>query len=81
MRTTLTLEDDVAAKLRQEMRRSGRSLKETVNELLREGLAGSRESSRGLAPPLLKARDLGLRPGFNLDNVEELLDQLERPGR
>lgn len=32
MRTTLTLDDDNAAKLRDEMARTGRSLKETVNE-------------------------------------------------
>ncbi|MGH9720998.1 MAG: ribbon-helix-helix protein, CopG family [Bryobacteraceae bacterium] len=76
MRTTLTLDDEVAARLKQEVRRSGRSFKETVNELLREGLA-SRKTVRAAAPPLVKARDLRLRPGFNLDNVEELLDQLE----
>jgi hypothetical protein len=34
MRTTLTLDDDVAAKLRAETRRSGRSFRDTVNETL-----------------------------------------------
>jgi uncharacterized protein (DUF4415 family) len=38
MRTTLTLDDDVVAKLKEEMRRSGRSFKETVNAVLRNGL-------------------------------------------
>ena len=37
MRTTLTLEEDVAAKLKAETRRTGRSFKETVNEILRLG--------------------------------------------
>ncbi|PYS27035.1 MAG: hypothetical protein DMF75_21135 [Acidobacteria bacterium] len=38
MRTTLTLDDDVAAKLDADARRSGRSFKETVNHYLRLGL-------------------------------------------
>jgi hypothetical protein len=40
VRTTLTLDDDVAAKLHQESRRTGKSFKETVNEYLRIGLSG-----------------------------------------
>jgi hypothetical protein len=39
MRTTLTLDDDVAAKLKAESRRSGRPFREIVNETLRRGLA------------------------------------------
>jgi hypothetical protein len=43
MRTTLTLDRDVAERLRQEIRRSGRGLKAMVNEALRQGLGmGSR---------------------------------------
>ncbi len=38
MRTTLTLDDDVIAKVREDMRRTGKSFKETVNESLRIGL-------------------------------------------
>jgi hypothetical protein len=77
MRTTLTLDDDVAAKLRAESRRSGRSFRDVVNETLRRGLAsrrvtGSRQAFR------VAARDLGgLRPGLSLDNVAELIEQVE----
>ena len=79
-RTTLTLDDDVAAKLDAETRRSGRSYRETVNTCLRRALnpPPQRPGAKRLK---IKARDLGLRPGVDLDNVEELLDQLERPGR
>lgn len=42
MRTTLTLNDDVAAKLEAESRRAGRPFKEIVNETLRSGLATRR---------------------------------------
>ncbi len=38
MRTTITLDDDVAALLRQLRRRSNKSLKELINAALREGL-------------------------------------------
>jgi hypothetical protein len=77
MRTTLILDDDVAAKLRAEARRAGRPFRDVVNETLRRGLASrriasSRQSFR-IAP-----RDLGnLRPGLSLDNVADLIDQIE----
>jgi plasmid stability protein len=79
MRTTLTLDDDVAAKLKAETRRSGRSFRDTVNEILRRGLA-----RRPAAPPRaafhVVARDLGaLRPGLSLDCVADLIDQTEGP--
>jgi len=38
VRTTLTLDDDVKAKLDQEIRKSGKSFKEAVNYYLRLGL-------------------------------------------
>lgn len=80
MRTTLTLDDDVHAKLEAEMRKSGKSFKETVNEFLRIGLTARRETK--LAQPFeIYARDLGARPGLNFDNIEELLDQVEGPMR
>lgn len=39
MRTTLTLDADVAALVRKVMRARGRSFKEVVNEAIRRGLA------------------------------------------
>ena len=53
MRTTLTLDDDVAAKLKTESRRAGRPFKEIVNETLRAGLASRRvASSRQVEGPI-----------------------------
>jgi plasmid stability protein len=79
MRTTLTLDEDVAAKLKAETRRSGRSFRDTVNDVLRHGL-----ESRRITPPRkpfkVEARDLGqLRPSLSLDSVAELLEQAEGP--
>jgi len=78
MRTTLTLDEDVAAKLKAETRRSGRSFKQTVNETLRRGLA-TRPGATAKVPFEVVARDLGLRPGLSLDNVAELIEQVEGP--
>jgi len=79
MRTTLTLDDDVVAKLRAEARRSGRSFRAVVNEALRRGLSSRNDA--GAAPPFkVIARDLGdLAPGLSLDCVASLIEQIEGP--
>ena len=79
MRTTVTLDDDVAAKLKAETRRSGRSFKDVVNEYLRMGLHAKKTLRPG-RPFRIEARDLGdLRSGLSLDNIGDLLEQLEGP--
>ena len=79
MRTTLTLDDDIAAKLKAETRRSGRSFRDTVNDILRRGLA-TRRSVPSRSPFKVEARDLGqLRPGLSLDSVADLIEQAEGP--
>jgi plasmid stability protein len=78
VRTTLTLDDDVAAKLRERARRTGQSFRAVVNDTLRQGL----NAKRALVPDRpfkVKARSLGLRPGLSYDNVADLLEQLEGP--
>ena len=78
MRTTLTLDDDVAAKLRAEARKSGEPFKQVVNRVLRTGL-NFRMKAVPLPPFNVKARPLGLRPGFSYDKVSELIEQIEGP--
>lgn len=78
MRTTLTLDDDVVRKMKAEMRRSGKSFKETVNECLRRGLNARREM-KPEKPFVVRARPLGLRQGLGYDNIGELLEQVEGP--
>jgi len=78
VRTTLTLDEDVAAKLKAAARRSGRPFRDVVNETLRRGLLSERPG-RG-APFRVTARSLGgLRPGLELDNIGELLERIEGP--
>jgi hypothetical protein len=78
MRTTLTLDEDVAAKLRSETRKTGKPFKQVVNEMLREGLLARRTGKR-LPPFKVKTRRLGLRPGLSYDCVGKLLEELEGP--
>lgn len=78
LRTTLTLDDDVAAKLKAETRRSGRSFKQTVNETLRLGL-NAPPKIEPREPFRVRARALNPRPGIDYGNIHELLEQLEGP--
>lgn len=77
MRTTLTLDEDVAKALRREMRRSGSSLKEATNHFLRLGLFQTQKPRS--QPFQVQARPLGLPQGLSYDNVGELLEALEAP--
>jgi hypothetical protein len=80
MRTTLTLDDDVAAKLKAESRRAGRPFRDIVNETLRRGLAMRRTATAQRQAFRIPVRDLGnLKPGLSLDNVAEVVEQLEGP--
>jgi hypothetical protein len=78
VRTTLTLDEDVAAKLKDEARKAGLPFRDAVNACLRAGLSVRKQSAAG-RPFRVKARDMGLRPGINIDKVSVLLDQLEGP--
>ena len=71
MRTTLTLDPDVAAKARQGAAQLGKPFKEVVNMALRTGLDAV------LAPPAAKPyrtrpRPLGLREGLSYDSIADL---------
>ena len=73
MRTTLTLDDDVAAMLRraQQLRKAG--LKQLVNEGLREGLARMMAPKTRRKPYRIKPIDLGRCRLAALDNIAEAL--------
>lgn len=80
MRTTLTLDEDVAAKLRREMARTGAGMKEVVNAFLRRGLEAPR--AEDIAKPFaIQAQSMGLRAGIDLDDISGLLDFLDGPAQ
>jgi hypothetical protein len=76
VRTTLTLDKDLALTLRAEARRSGRPLKRIVNETLRAGLAARKQKTARryrLTPVHLG----GVVPGIDLDKALKLADAIE----
>ena len=73
MRTTVTLEEDVAVKLREAARTRGVSFKAVINEAIRAGLAEPPDAR----PFRVETRPLGLRAGIDLTKANALAAQLE----
>lgn len=73
MRTTVTLDEDVALRLQESARTRGISFKAAINEAVRAGLP-RRADSR---PFEVRARPLGLRPGIDLSRANALAASLE----
>jgi hypothetical protein len=77
MRTTVTIDDDVATKLEAEMRRQrSTNFKQILNDVLRRGLLVKRELASS-KPFRVRARRMGKMQGLNYDNVGELVEYLE----
>lgn len=76
MRTTLTLDPDVAKMIEQEVHRVRKPLKQVVNEALRRGLtsSGDRPPAR---PYRVRAHRTTLRPGLDRGRLNALADELE----
>lgn len=82
MRTTLTIDDDVAIALERIQARERTSLKATVNEALRRGLRAmdaEREAPARTPYVIRPWRSGGMR--VSVDNVAEALDWAEGSGR
>lgn len=73
MRTTLTLDEDVAQQIRRMMRERGTGFKETVNELLRRGLHSGRPVEEYESPTFQS----GVHEGIELDKALRLVGELE----
>jgi hypothetical protein len=80
MRTTLVIDDDVLDQARALASKRRIPFREVVNEALRAGLsiteAPAKQKKYRTTP-----RPMGLRPGRNLDNIQELLAQVEGENR
>jgi len=77
MRTTLTIDDDLAGVLQKRASQRGHSLKSVVNDLLRAWIAASGETLTPRPHIQVKSRPLGLRPGYNPDRLNQLAEELE----
>lgn len=80
MRTTLTLDDDVAARLKAAVRKRRLPFKVLVNEALRSGLEAMERPAAAREPFTTTGFDLGPSLVGSLDNVEEVLSRVEGEG-
>lgn len=72
MRTTVTLDADVAERLKQLMTERNLSFKEAVNSTLRKGLGTTVEAR----PYDVPTHALGLRPGIDGDRIAHIADEM-----
>jgi hypothetical protein len=79
MRTTLSLDDDVAALLEQVRKARDATFKQVVNDALREGLVRLTSPAK---PHKFRTEpvDLGVCYYPNLDNIWDVLDEVENSG-
>ena len=76
LRTTITVDPDVEQLLRAAMEATGQSLKATLNEAVRRGLAGI--AVQASEPRFkVKPRPMGLRAGIDSATLGDLADDLE----
>jgi hypothetical protein len=78
-RTTITLDDDVSANLKDAMKKSGKPFKVVVNEALRAGLLVQLTVHKR-KPFKIPTFDMGLKPGYSLDKPWDLIEEIEGPG-
>jgi hypothetical protein len=74
MRTTVTLDPDVEALLRQRMRERGLSFKEAVNQALRSALSDGPRAAQAYELPTFR---MGFRPEAVLDKALALAAEAE----
>jgi hypothetical protein len=75
MRTTLTLDDDVARLIEDAVHRERQPMKQVVNDALRESL--ERRSRTPQEPYRLVPHEAGLNPGIDPAAMNRLADELE----
>jgi plasmid stability protein len=76
MRTTLTIDDDLAGILQKKASQQGHSFKAVVNDLLRAGLAAGGEAVPRRQPIKIFSKPLGLQAGYDPDKLNQLVDEL-----
>ena len=76
MRTTLSIDDDVIEWARAVAAKLRTPFKVVVNEALRAGLDYVEQPAKQ-RPYKTEPHAMGLRPGRNIDNIQELLAQIE----
>lgn len=73
IRTTVTLDEDVIERVKEEGRARGASFRDTLNDLLRTALLRAGESRPRRSFEIRPVR-MGYRAGLNYDDVESLVE-------
>ena len=76
MRTTLTIDNDIADYLREQSRLHEKSFKQVVNETLRRGMEPAGTTKRR-KPFKVKPFPGGFGPGVDPNNPKDFLNQLD----
>ena len=76
MRSTLTIEDDLAGLLKQRSKELGKSFKEVVNQAIRKGLQAD-ELPVNNSTVVTRTHSFGTRPGLKWERLNQLADELE----
>jgi hypothetical protein len=77
MRTTLTLDPDVADALKEQAGREDKPFKQIVNDLLRRGMSLEKGQGAKGKPFRVKPHRGGFKPGVDLLKLNQLADDLE----
>ena len=77
MRTTLTIDDDIAKALKQRARENGVSFKAIVNDVLRRGLSTGDKPPRRRGGFKVEASHRGFCAGIDIQRLNQLVDDME----
>ncbi len=75
MRTTLTIDEEIAERIRREVELGKRPLKAVINEALRRGLG--LEPLKRAKPYRVRAHSSPFAPGVDAGRLNQLVDELE----
>lgn len=81
MRTTLTLDDDLADRLRREAADLRRPFRAVLNERLRMGFAAGDGAARRTRFRVEPFKTAGFAPGVDEERLNQLADQMDIEGR
>lgn len=77
VRTTLTIDDDLAGLLRRKARELDKPFKQLVNDALRRGLTENSAPASEAKHIKTRPHSFGFKPGIDPDRLNQLADELE----